>query len=726
MAFKRFISLALCALLLFCLVGCADDDFKAKLFIAAEDKNENAQVAEYSEITTVADNGKELLQYDPIENRVNVTDKATGTLLWSTGVTEEEYGEKIVNKLTRTALKQMINIKYTDFGKKNAAVHNASDDCKTTVRAIKNGVRFDFNFSDIDIKLSLEFTLSEDGLSVYLPKSSIVEDGKYYITGIDILPMFAATKSDTDGYFLLPDGSGALYRFGSAKTVENNTLLLDIYDLALTDIDKAEDNAKQGICKASAPIFAVKHAQKSVFANITEGEENCSLSLMTDTGVYHVNRLYPTVRVRKQYSMITASGNEIFAYEKSENISDIRINYSFLSGEDCGYSAMASLYREQLIKTAGMQDFLLDSKSYPAAIDFLCGVSKDSMLLKQNVSTATFAQIESMLSGLKKGGVGTVSSILYGWQSGGYYTYPQSSKPSAAAGGKGALSSLIKSAEDTKFYLLQNYTNANKGTGGFSTYTDVVYKIDNIPLDNEDGDKYLLNLLSQQKRLKRDVKNSAKWGAGLAAEGFGSLFYEDYEKNRRITRTGFKSLSAQFLAHAKENGISTAQDGFAPYLLAHTDYVFNLPSKASNYTLLDESVPFLQMVLHGFVPYSDSVPGNLSDDLTETKLKWVEYGYMPTFMLTYENSDELKDTDFNLLFSSEYHLWKEKIASMCTEMEQKLLCTVDSAIISHSKQNGVATLKYENGTTVYVNYNDTPVTVNDKSVGANDYLVIAK
>lgn len=720
---KKIIVFFLCAILVCSCVACSSKTDATLLVVASEDINKDAEIVTFTETTTIADNGTQVLEYDVPETRLNIRDKQTGALLWSTGVTEEEYGLPITNKLTRQALKQFVKVKYTDFDGKSGAIHSGQTECTTTLRKIPNGLRFDFAFDGYDLGLSLEFTLSDTGLSVYMPKQSVKETGKCKITSMDILPMFGASRSDVDGYFMVPDGSGALYRFGQNQTIET-TLNMEIYDAMLADLDESKNEMEQGICKVMAPVFGVKHPDKAMFANITDGEENCFLTLQTDGGVYKVNTLYPVVSVRKQFTMKTASGSEVVAYEKDEYISDLRITYAFLGGENPGYSDMAKVYRDYLLNKGYLKPLQGKNDTYPVAVDFLVSVTKDTMMYEETIVTTSFSNASLILDELREKGVSVEKSILYGWQSSGYYNYPMSNKVSSAAGGKKDLTALIAEQAQTKFYLLQNYMSANSGGKGFSVYSDVVYRIDNIPLTDEDEERYLLNLNTQKKKILSGYNLSADLGTGIAMEGFGSTLYEDYEESRRITRTGFKQLCGDLFRAAKEQSVPMAMDGFAPYLLENSDYAFNLPMKASNYILLSEEVPFLQMVLHGYCSYSDVVPGNLSNDLTETKLRWIEYGYMPTFLLTYENGDKLEKTDFNLLFSSEYALWGDDVVEISRELTEKLASVYYSPMVYHHVENQVATVKYENGKTVIVNYNDTDVTVNGVAVKARDYTII--
>lgn len=79
-----------------------------------------------------------------------------------------------------------------------------------------------------------------------------------------------------------------------------------------------------------------------------------------------------------------------------------------------------------------------------------------------------------------------------------------------------------------------------------------------------------------------------------------------------------------------------------------------MPEGGSGYALLGESVPFYYLVINGSVPYALETAGNLSPDLQKTKLKWLEYGAVPYFLLSAQNSEKLTDTTAEALFSTGY------------------------------------------------------------------------
>jgi preprotein translocase subunit SecF len=50
------------------------------------------------------------------------------------------------------------------------------------------------------------------------------------------------------------------------------------------------------------------------------------------------------------------------------------------------------------------------------------------------------------------------------------------------------------------------------------------------------------------------------------------------------------------------------------------------------------------MIVHGSIPYTGNVAGNMAADYTQQKLRWIEYGSQPNFVLTYNSSELLKNT----------------------------------------------------------------------------------
>ena len=150
--------------------------------------------------------------------------------------------------------------------------------------------------------------------------------------------------------------------------------------------------------------------------------------------------------------------------------------------------------------------------------------------------------------------------------------------------------------------------------------------------------------------------------------------------------------------------------------------MFNLSDDTSNLFVWAKEVPFLQMVLHGSVPYSSPLPGNLASDLTLTKLKWMEYGYIPTFMLT-GNDESLIGTNYDKLFTSGYDHWKQTIIDTVNEIDSVYSDLYTKYIVNHTNENGVAVVEWCDGTKIVINYNEAPVNYNGEEISSRNYAV---
>jgi len=140
------------------------------------------------------------------------------------------------------------------------------------------------------------------------------------------------------------------------------------------------------------------------------------------------------------------------------------------------------------------------------------------------------------------------------------------------------------------------------------------------------------------------------------------------------------------------------------YAALYASQLINLPDSDSGYRMADRSIPFYQMVMHGYKPYT-TVAGNTTYDLTEQKLRWAEYGAQPYFILTRERAEELQGTDYNRLFTSEYSLWKDRVVEAYQWYNETMKPVYGTPMLEHAQlEEGLVRVRYENGYTVYVNY----------------------
>ena len=122
----------------------------------------------------------------------------------------------------------------------------------------------------------------------------------------------------------------------------------------------------------------------------------------------------------------------------------------------------------------------------------------------------------------------------------------------------------------------------------------------------------------------------------------------------------------------------------------------------------DVTVPFYQVATHGLVRLYGRAT-NLDREPAHDVLRRIEYGFLPTYELTYRQPIVLARTTYPELYSSHYMDWIDQVRAEYEVAVEKLGHTVRQFIVGHRElAPGVMETRYEDGTRVLVNYNEVP------------------
>jgi hypothetical protein len=168
---------------------------------------------------------------------------------------------------------------------------------------------------------------------------------------------------------------------------------------------------------------------------------------------------------------------------------------------------------------------------------------------------------------------------------------------------------------------------------------------------------------------------------------------------------------------------SVMVSGGNAFTLPYANHIVNAPMTDSGFNLTDETVPFYQMVLHGYFDYSGN-PVNLSDEQDHriSLLRALETGSVPYYSWIYKDASLLKDTKFDYLYSTHYTDWLSEAAAMYAEANKVLKNVRGEPIVSHRKwADGVYETKFANGKRIVVNYNERSVQMNGITVQGLSY-----
>ncbi len=193
--------------------------------------------------------------------------------------------------------------------------------------------------------------------------------------------------------------------------------------------------------------------------------------------------------------------------------------------------------------------------------------------------------------------------------------------------------------------------------------------------------------------------------AGVSLRDLGDCLQSDKKRTEIIDRNQAMYIVEAQLEKIDGLGKNVMISGGNDYALAYAQDVINAPISHNDYFLVDEEVPFYEMLLHGSIDYTGNAI-NLSDtyDKTDIVLRLVEYGASPHFTFTWEDSSKMKYSGLNRYYATTYKNWKDDATVIYGEVNEALKHVSGQTITSHEiLENGVRKVTYSNGITYYIN-----------------------
>lgn len=684
------------------------------------------------------------LFFNSAKGTIQVKDLKSGKL-WKGTVDEEVYPElSKSNKQWIAAMQSAIQISYSDLKKRDSGIktiRSASDAGFLEYEMIENGVAVTYGFLTPGIYVTLEYVLDGDEFVVRLPYDKIREETKFALTTVEVLPFFGAAANDKHGYLFYPDGSGAVTTFENYGSRPSNVKAAFYYTYTNKDVTFRNmwDEEAYNRYTAAMPVFGIKEGDNALFATATKGAENMGVYVAPSGVVVNLNRSCFQFFTRNVYNVnmynmstggVAATGGNVQRVDKLLIEEDKEVRYYFLSGEDADYSGMAKVYREYLIENGLLNDSIQAGEKLPLALNLLMGTTKEGMVFDEYISMTNFEQVMEILNRLNEKGVANAEVVLQAWMK-DYDNYEYWG-PASQLGGKSGLNDLnnyVETSELNNIYLEVGMMFANSKTNKLNEDEDVAYNgLDiEISFKNMDGViQYMMNPQAAYERNLDFLKKLDKYNLlNVAYEDVGLYAFADSNEYNRFTKTQSVAKLAELLGSTKAADRNVASKGSNQYVYAYADYMYGLREEAFGLSITDYSVPFIQMVFSGMIPYSTEGAGNLSYDLRTQILTWVEYGALPYFYLTYESALNLRDTDYDTLFSSTYADWEETVVTTYNEFKERLSCVYGAQMVDHKNISGdLVRIEYDNGIAIYINYATAEASVDGVKVPAKDYVVV--
>lgn len=558
-------------------------------------------------------------------------------------------------------------------------------------------------------KLALEYTLSETGLQIRLPANSIRFNSELYsLEYVTPLQYFGAGNLDEDGYIFYPDGSGALLYYEDLRDKSYSSISGKVYgaDYAYHVISgKHQEVIRMPVYGLVSERTIGETTERSgFFAILEEGETMSNITAAWGGSQHRYASVYPTFypRPKDSYDLsgdVTAgSSDTTWTVESSRKytgsynmrivmLPDASKEAQAIAGGHKYYAAsyvgMARAYADYLENTAGVLTPLSSSDvmdgSIPLYIEAFGTVPDTQKFLSipidVDVALTTFENVKTMYRELYDNGNGirNINFKLTGFANGGMYsTYPAKLRWMKEVGGDGGFSDLLADATEKGYGVYPDfnfmYVSEEKWFDGFDLRSSAARTIDNRYSSKKVYDATYQAFVSyfdicvtpvmvEEYYSKFSGAYSRFNPMGISVSTMGSDLNSDFGKKNPTNRAEAKEILSSVLGQVKEDYGSVMTSGGNIYALKYTEHLLNAALDSSRFTNASRSVPFVGMVLHGYVNFAGSAI-NMAGNVNYQVLKAIENGAGIYFTLSYDNTNLLKEfTDLSEYYSVNYKIW---------------------------------------------------------------------
>ncbi len=588
-------------------------------------------------------------------------------------------------------------------------------------------------------KMALEYTLDKDGLVVRLPANGIrFDETLYRLESVEILPYMGAGNKTNDGYIFFPDGSGALFEFddiamkGVPQTVKGKIYGSDYAYHEITG--KMEETLRY-------PVFGLvetettENGDKKDRGYVAIVEEGDSLMELT---MYHPGQLseYNTVRMTvyprptdtfNMADAISVAGNSEWTVVSDRKYTgSYKIRYVMLTDDkvaakkeisdyfDTTYVGMAKAYRSYLEEKGILTRLTAEDVTdhIPLYIETFGALLTTEKILSIPVDVMTpltsFSDIKTMYEAFEAEGVKNINFILTGYTKGGLEAeqVPYKLKWENAVEKDMDFEELLEDARASGYGVYPDFDFAfaseNKAFDGFTLKKHAAKTIDNRYTSKREYSATKHTYVSYFEMAispayfshfyEKFIPKYNKYNPmGISISTLGSYLNSDFDEDEPYNRADGQEFTEKAFEYIKNNfkDADVLTSGGNAYTWKYVDHITDVALDSSRYTVASAAVPFLGMVLHGYVEIAGT-PINMEGNLEYAFLKALESGAALNFVLSYRNTDNLKDNPAtSQYYSVRYDIWFNDVVSMYHELNTLLKGVQTSVIVNHEFLDGV-------------------------------------
>lgn len=701
----------------------------------------------FAEMELVTENSKLALYRgtDRNDTRICLVDKNSGKKWFSNPVNAQNSNAK---KAQKNDLLSGMSLIFAEPADRRTTTVNSKQKADITVESVTNGIKITYNFKECGITVPVTITLEDDHLKLYCNTSEIVEEnpsssyGKLTST-LSFMTSFGAADRDTEGYFVIPDGSGALINFNNEKT-GYKVYTGPVYGSDITPVKTTKSYVSQNVY---LNMFGIVEGDSGLVVVADKGDTAASINAYVAGEIntdYNGCYFSFETRTSDEYLMGGGESNPLKVFEKHGIlVPEIELRYYPVSsddGSDIDYVDIADKYREYLTDSCGVTQSPKVEEN-PLYINFYGATIKKKSILGIPVNVKEevtgFDDAQDILEELNSYGVSDMVVSYKDWTStdiGEKIT--DTASAASILGGSGDFKKLMEYAEANNIAIYPDVDNQTfKSSLKYPTITNTAIRVSNaysrqIVYDLAHGveNKYyssmsLFSPASYEKTYAKLINSYQKKGlTNISLGTLANTIYGDYGK-KAVSREMSKEIIKDIYSNAQSTVGSVMADGGNKYVLPYVDTVSNIPISSSKYDIFDEEIPFYQIVLHGLIPCSTTAI-NGEPDIADAVLTAISCGSNITFDFIGVEASELKDTRYDQYFYANYENWAEDAAGAYRLQNDILSDVADRTIVEYNISadgNEIETV-YDDNTTTVVNFENDTVKLNGTTYKLADYF----
>lgn len=638
-----------------------------------------------------------------------------------------------------TKVESGVTIEYYDANSTLISIVEKSLSTANTIvkyTKLQNGFKANVKFVDIGISFDVNVTIDKKDLIVEVPYDSLLEEkvkvkGKkgeydYQLRSVTLFPYFGSQNYEINGYSFIPDGSGALIRY--TDEVSSATFQKEVYgkDYGIVDKSVLNPHLKEG-GSVSLPIYGVNHGynQAAFLCQITSGDGAAELhSYPYMSAQLPFNTTFFKFITRDDYLIAMSDNSSLRLINDTVYPTNYSLKYSFLSHGDANYVGMANRYREDL-NFDEVATNPTSEKDVPLHLEVLGVDYKQGLFGKNYVEMTTYEDALNIVKDLNYSGVNNVNLTYLGWNKGGYFNDGAvNAKLQSSLGNKGDFRKLTEYMNEHNMTMDVTINPLISDTYGFGNKTVKRLNLASFEVELNSSLKQVGYFVSPSQ-LSDAILKKAKNYDKLGIYGFNIDYLNQpfaYREDRNIvSRSEMIDVVCAELEELHSYNISTTSP--AAYLYRYLTNYYSANYESSKYLYETDSVPFISILLSGYVNlFSPNI--NYISDYDLMSLRMVEYNMYPSFIVTENEAYELRFTNYEYLNSTQYELWNGKIKEVYGNVNPSLRMVNGATITNHrSIDTGVVEISYSNGRVIYVNYNNQAYSNGSIQVGPNSCYV---